>query len=171
MSGYPASALIEALTKAYEPTAQHEVLKQLVGEWDMSGDWHILEGEPPRPLSARVVNSSVFTGQLVESKSFLDNDEGSRAIYGYDPDVKEYYAFAVNSMSPRYDVETGVYDAEAKELRFTCVEHVGPQRIAVTFHRTLTFISPDRYDLVIVYPERKPEHQLGMHLKYQRVGS
>ncbi|MCB1703555.1 MAG: DUF1579 family protein [Halioglobus sp.] len=158
------TAAPEPLMQAYAATAEHSLLSRLTGSWQVEGEWYLRPGQP-LPLGGTMRNRGILGGHFIESSSFYDGVEKSRAIYGYDPDEGHFMVFAINAIAARYDIEHGHYDAASDALRFSGVEHVGPQRLSVRFERSITFLPGQGFDLTICYPDFKPERRLGMALR------
>ena len=147
---------------------EHDVLTRLVGEWDIAGEWYLIPGQP-LAAHGRMVNQGILGGHFIESRSYFDNVEKSRVIYGFDPEENRFMAFAVSAIAARCDLEHGQYDCATDTLRFSCIEHVGPERLAVRFERTLSLLTNDTLRMRITYPDFEPERQLGMELRMQRA--
>lgn len=160
-------AIPEHLMKAFAPTPEHRILARLSGSWQVEGEWHLQPGQA-LPLGGTMMNREILGGHFIESSSFYDGIEKSRAIYGYDPDDGRFMAFAINAIAARYDLEHGHYDNDADVLCFSGVEHVGPKRLAVRFEREIAFIPGRGFDLKITYPDFEPDRRLGMALRMRR---
>lgn len=169
MSGAGDGGLPAALLKPVEPVAEHRLLGRLIGEWDITGEWFVMPGQPPLPVVGHMVNSAVFAGHYVESRTyFAEGLEGSRVIYGFDPDDGRFVAFAINAITARSDVEYGHYREARDELRFEGHEPVGPQRRMMRFERSIVFHADDAFDLVIYHPEFEADRQVGIALRMRR---
>ena len=160
---------LEALTRPFAPVAEHRTLMRLLGVWQVHGEWHVLPGQTPVAFTARMINTGILGGHYVESRTLYDDQEGSRVIYGFDPDEQRFIAFAINAITSRSDVEYGRYEQSADALFFEGVEPVGPKRRPMRFERVLRYIADDELHLEILHPEMEEGKQLGMALRLMRL--
>ena len=154
----------EALMNAFSPTREHLILARLSGIWLVEGEWY-LNPKEPAALGGNMLNQGILGGHFIESSSIFDGEEKSRVIYGFDPEDGRYFAFAINGLAARYDLEHGYYDDATDSLRFSCTEYVGAKRIPVKFERTISFLPTSGFNMEITYPEFEPDRRLGMALR------
>ncbi|MCB1686967.1 MAG: DUF1579 family protein [Halioglobus sp.] len=154
--------------KPYLPLDEHRTLARLTGDWAFEGEFYITPGHPT-PAVGRLVNRGILGGHFIESSTLSEGVEVARVIYGYNAEDGQFLAFAINATTSRYDLELGQFDSEADELRFSCVEYIGPQRLAINFERTLSFLSVDAVDMRITYPDFEPDRQLGVEMRMRRI--
>jgi hypothetical protein len=168
MSEKTETPLQEVLMNTVRRSPEHDVLTRLVGEWDFTGEWYLIPGKPV-VAQGRMVNRGILGGHFVESRSYFDDVEKSRVIYGFDPEEARFMAFAISAIAARCDLEHGQYDNATDTLRFNCIEYVGAERLAVRFERTVSLLTSDNLRMRITYPDFEPERQLGMELRMQRA--
>ena len=152
----------------YPPVREHRTLARLEGEWFCEGEIY-LSPDQPLEVRAKLVNRGILHGLYIESSSMHKNYEVGRVIYGYDPDDGRFLAFAISTASPRCDIEYGHYDSEADTLRFSCVEYVGVEKLAIRFERTIAFLSDHEFDMRITYPDMEPHRQVGFAVRARRI--
>lgn len=155
-----------AFKGAYPHTDEHRTLARLQGDWAVVGEWY-LNPDSPTPVTGTLRNRGILGGHFIESSAWFEGIEKSRVIYSYDPDEDRFTAFAISALTPRYDLEHGHYDPAADALCFSCVEFAGPERQAVRFERTLSFLPGGGLTMQITYPDFAPERRLGMALRMQ----
>lgn len=156
------------MLKPAELSPGHTLLARLSGSWELEGDWYLLPGQGPTPISGQMVNSAIYNGLFIESRVSLNAVEASRVIYGFDQAEERYMAFAINALSARSDLESGCYDAEGDALCFTGTEPVGADRRLLRFQRLMTFVTANAVDMEISYPDYPPEKRLGMCIRMRR---
>lgn len=163
----PTNTQLDTLMKYVAHSPEHHLLTRLIGEWEIAGEWYLMPGETTL-VQGRTVNRGILGGHFIESISYFDDEEKSRAIYGFDPEDDCFMVFAISALATRCDLEYGHYDKSTNTLRFNCIEYAGPQRTPIKFERTLLLQTNNAYTMRVTYPEFEPERQLGMELRMQR---
>jgi len=103
---------------AAEPTAEHEWLQQLVGEWDVVTEASMVPGEPPMQIrSTEKVRSLGGLWTIAESTATFGGEEMTSVVtLGYDPAAKAFVGSWVDTMQPFFWNYTGSLDASRKVL-------------------------------------------------------
>ena len=102
-----------------KPGAEHEIFKELAGEWDAQVKFFMEPGKPPDEskgsYSARLDVGGFFLVTDYKGTMFGSTFRG-HGISGYDPLKKKYVGVWVDSMSPSIYHLEGTYDKSGKVL-------------------------------------------------------
>jgi hypothetical protein len=120
-----------------KPGAEHELLKQLAGEWDA----HVKCSLPTPQESKGEYTAKLDLGGFFLSSEFKGEMAGKpfqgRGFTGYDPFKKKYVGVWVDSMGPGIYTSEGAFDKSGKVLtetmEGTCPEGK-PMRMRATTH-------------------------------------
>ncbi len=131
--------LTAAAEKAAAPTAQHKALAALVGDFEQTTEMRMGPGDP-------IVAHAVCKGTWILGDRFVEVRSASTAaeelkgerivIYGYDPAVKKYTLYNLDSGSLAATTATGEYDESTKTFTFDG-ERKDPAAAAMPFRWTL----------------------------------
>jgi hypothetical protein len=99
-----------------KPGPEHEVLKQLAGEWDATVESFAAPGQPP--MLAKGIETGTMVGGFWLVSDFKSEVMGQpflgRSTLGYDPAKKKYVSTWIDSMTPSLSVGESDYDAATK---------------------------------------------------------
>jgi Protein of unknown function (DUF1579) len=111
----------ETIEKASAPTEAHKVLGALVGDFDQRILVSMGRGEPMKSHSVGK-GQWIMGGRFVQFNSTSAPDEevkGDRlVIFGYDPNVRKYTLWNIESMSLTATAASGDYDQASKTFTF-----------------------------------------------------
>jgi hypothetical protein len=152
VAGFLSCAFAASLLAAQElpglpqPQAEHEWLRQFVGEWETEGQALAAPGEPAMTCKG-TMRSRMLGGFWVVSESQTEMTGASvKAIQtiGYDPEKKKYVGTWVDSMINHLWKYEGEVDETGKKLT---LEAAGPNFLAAgktaKFRDAYEFKSPD----------------------------
>jgi hypothetical protein len=125
--------------RASAPTPEHKALAPFVGDFDQATEVRMGPGEPMKAHSI-AKGEWVMDGRFVKIDSHSAPDEelkGDRiTVYGYDPVLKKYTLWTIDSMSSTASIGEGTYDPHSKTFTFDG-ERAGPGNSRARFRWTL----------------------------------
>ncbi len=134
----------------YTPQPEHEILKQLEGEWRFEKLSAADDGPPPAKLGTGEIKAELLGGFFVVSKwsgNVYDMDYTAVQTLGYDIDKKAYKGLWIdNTMSYQWQLD-GSLEADSKEL-VIAASGPGPDGGTCKFRERYQFKSAD--SIVIV---------------------
>jgi hypothetical protein len=126
-------------SRATAPTPEHKALAPFVGDFDQTTEVRMGPGEPMKVHSI-AKGEWVMDGRFVKIDSHSAPDEeleGDRiTVYGYDPLMKRYTLWTIDSMSSTASIGEGTYDPKSKTFTFDG-EREGPAASKARFRWTL----------------------------------
>src|SRR5262245_57158278 len=140
------TAVAEAQTEMPKPAAEHELLKQFAGNWEMKAEAAAAPGEEAMKCegteSANMIGGFWLVSQA--QGKMKDIPIGSVLTLGYDPATKKYVGTFVCSMDSTFWNYEGTMDAGGKRL---ILQTEGPSPIdptkKVKFRETLELVDQD----------------------------
>jgi len=121
-----------------KPDPEHEILKQMEGNWDAQVKYYMPSSETPLESKGESTAKMDVGGFFLVSE-FKSQMEGmayhGRGISGYDPAKKKYVGVWVDSMSPVINVTEGTFDKSTNVFTET-MEGVDPKGKTMKFRMT-----------------------------------
>lgn len=104
-----------------EPTPEHGLLMETVGEWDVDCTYFMGPGEPMKTTARETIEAlgSFWTVSLFRAE-FMGQPFCGRATSGYDPAKGKWVGTWIDSMMPHLFVMEGDIDPETKVLTMHC---------------------------------------------------
>ena len=104
-----------------EPTAEHTMLLENVGTWNVDCTYFMGPGEPMRVQAKETVEAlgGFWTVSLFESE-FMGMPFAGRATSGYDPKAGKWVGTWIDTMMPHMFVMEGDLDPETRVLTMHC---------------------------------------------------
>ncbi len=163
----------EAMAKwqAYAtPGEGHEVLAQLVGDWDYTLKYWSSAGAPPEESTGENeiewILGKRFLEMDVEGTSMGQPFKGM-GIIGYDNAKKQYISTWMDTMGTGMMSATGTYDASSKTMTETGTFN-DPMSGEQTFKGVTHFVDKDNFTYNMYINSPSGEEVLVMEIKYSR---
>jgi hypothetical protein len=107
----------DELPKMPPPTKEHEWLKQLAGEWDLSFEMYM---DPAKPMSGKGTETTKMLGgfwaQSEMKCTMMEQPMSGNMTLGYSPEKKKYIGTWVDSMGSQLWTYQGTVDESGKIL-------------------------------------------------------
>jgi hypothetical protein len=139
----------------FEPTKEHQLLKQFDGEWDYKASCTMPGKQAMEGTGVETVRYG-FGGYwlTIEDRGSMMNKEFTgTGLVGYDPLTRKYVAVWADSMTPFLGRAEGTAESDGKRFTFTFAKEMkksdmpSPERMVFEFkdpdHRTLRFYGKD----------------------------
>ncbi|MHC4840556.1 MAG: DUF1579 family protein [Planctomycetota bacterium] len=113
-------AMLKNFLESSKAGKEHEVLKELVGKWDMKVKMWFMGAEKPVIRKGETEFKSIFDGRFVTSEYEAGDPLPHKGVnyMGYDKASKRYQYLPLNSIGTGMRVYEGTYDADKKTLEF-----------------------------------------------------
>ena len=137
-----------------QPTAEHGLLMEMVGTWNVDCSYFMGPGEPMRTQAQETIEpvGGFWTVSLFESL-FMGAPFAGRATMGYDPQKGKWVGTWIDSMMPHMFVMEGDMDPETHVLTMHCE---GPSMTGGTApYRSVSTPLPDgrrQFDMYMTPP-------------------
>ncbi len=139
------------------PNENHEVLNQLVGQWDHTVRWWMSPDEPPRETTGTSKNKWIMGNRFLKHKAkgeWMGQEFKGLGVTGYDNAKKIYDSMWLDNMGTGIMTSQGTYNAETKELTQTG-NFTDPVEGEKKFRAVTKVVNDDQYTytLYVVTPD------------------
>lgn len=115
-------AMQEMMTKAVAIGPQHESLKKLVGEWNLTVKNWVDPSQPPQETKATSVVVALMDGRFIHEQTkgeMMGMPFTGMGITGYDNVLKKYVGTWMDNFGPGIMVNEGIGDASGNVINWT----------------------------------------------------
>ncbi len=138
---------MEAYAKAAAVTANHDVLKALVGHWDVTATMWMMPGASPSTTKNTVDGTLIMGGRFVRIDyrgTMMGQPIEGLQITGYDNMKKTYTTFWIDNSSTSFYLLEGSFDPAKKTLVQTG-RWADPMGGTTPVRAVTTIVSPDEF--------------------------
>lgn len=163
--------VMEIYMKASTPGAQHEILENFVGKFDVEGRMWVSPGEAPVESSGLARGSLIFDGRFLEQRfsgKFMGMPFEGISITGYDNVKKSFVGAWIDSMGTGIMTSSGSADEAGRVLSFTAHYH-DPMMGPVEYDETITIVDRDHHVMEMWGPAPDGTKFKMMELHYRRA--
>lgn len=164
--------LFAALTNAQiQPTAEHELLKAMVGDWNAKMKLYHTPGAEPEVNECTETVELLPGGMWVTSRfegKIMGMPFSGIGTSGYDPTEKKYVGTWVDSMSPYMQTIKGDYDAKTKTMTSISTSRNPLNGEEITYKEIGREINDDTRTFEMHMPNEKGEYVKMMEIEYTR---
>lgn len=115
------AAMMEAMQKYATPGAEHQVLKQIAGQWTCNVKMWMQPGAPPSESpatsEAKMVMGDRYVHEMVKG-NFMGMPFEGNGVIGFDNIKKKYVGAWIDNMGTGIMTSEGTYDAGKKTFTF-----------------------------------------------------
>jgi hypothetical protein len=154
-----------------QPTAEHELLKELVGTWHAHVKLYHTPGEEPEVTECTETVEMLPGGMWVTSRfegKIMGLPFTGIGTSGYDPTEKKYIGTWVDSMSPYMQTIKGDYDPETKTMTSISESRNPMNGAKITYKEIGREIDDDTRTFEMHMPNDKGEYVKMMEIEYTR---
>jgi hypothetical protein len=165
-------AMQELMMKAATPGPQHERLKKLEGEWNLTVKFQVDPSQPWQEAPSTATVKSLMDGRYVQEETsgeMMGMPFFGLGITGYDNVLQKYVATWMDNMGTGIMKSEGVADASGKVIRWTGEGSDPMTGKLAKFRMVTTFVDDDHhtFEMFGVPPGQKKEAKL-MEIAYAR---
>lgn len=154
-----------------QPTAEHELLKAMVGEWNAKMKLYHTPGAEPEVTECTETVELLPGGMWVTSRfegKIMGMPFSGIGTSGYDPTEKKYIGTWVDSMSPYMQTIKGDYDAKTKTMTSISTSRNPLNGEEITYKEIGREIDDDTRTFEMHMPNEKGEYVKMMEIEYTR---
>lgn len=157
------------LARLAEPGPEHERLKTLEGDWNLTSRWWMEPGEEPLKVSGTGSNRMILGGRFLEMRTELSgnpyfrDEDGTpdpmetRVIYGFDRRRDEYTLVGFDTLGTFYVTASGTYDADSATITLRGRDEDPALQTVQEYDMHLRFESDDRVVWDVVFQTAEGE--------------
>lgn len=148
-------AMMKAWQESMIPGPQHEMLAQMVGEWNGEITMWMDPAQPPQTYDGHVVYESIFDGKYVVGKfssTMMEMPFSGMDINGYDNIKKVFFTTWIDNMGTGLLYVEGTYDENSKTITYTG-DTLDPMGNKMKVRDVVTLIDKDnsKFEMYIDY--------------------
>jgi hypothetical protein len=161
--------MMKAWQKAMTPGPEHEMLANMVGEWDGDITMWMDSNQPPETSKGTAIYESIYDGRYIIGKysgTAWGMPMNGMDINGYDNVKKVFFSTWIDNMGTGLMYSEGTYDEESKTINFTS-DTVGPMGNKMKVRSVTTLIDKDHTQFEMFMDMGSGEMK-SMEIKYTR---
>ncbi len=165
-------AVMAKVQTAATPSAGHEILKGMEGNWDVTARTWMKPGDKPEPSTGTSAVSWVLDGRFLKQEykgDFAGQPFNGIGYDGYDNVTKEYVSTWIDSMSTGIVQGSGQYDAATKSIKqngtFSCP--IAGKKL--TYRSELKMVNKDKHIFSMFVNDPNGKEFKSMELTYHRA--
>lgn len=162
-------AMMKAWQESMTPGVQHEMLGNMVGEWEGDITMWMDPNVPPQTSKGTVTYESIFDGRYIIGK-YEGNAWGmpmnGMDVNGYDNIKKVFFTFWIDNMGTGAMYVEGNYDEETRTINFNG-EMPDPMGNMVKIRQVVTLIDND-HSMFEMFMDSGSGEMKSMEIKYTR---
>lgn len=162
-------AMMKAWQESMTPGPQHEMLAQMVGEWNGEITMWMDPAQPPQTYDGHVVYESIFDGKYIVgnfSSTMMGMPFSGMDLNGYDNIKKVFFTTWIDNMGTGLLYVEGTYDENSNSITYTG-ETVDPMGNNMKVRNVVTLIDKDnsKFEMYIDYGSSEMK---SMEITYKR---
>lgn len=170
---YDPAAEMQKWMELSKPSAEHQTLKPMLGEWKTTVRHWMQPGQEPLVSTGKSKNALVLGGRFMHTEykgGFMDMPFEGIGYTGYDRLQKKYVSVWMDSMGTQVAMDTGTYDADSKTFTYHG-EMQMPNGGKFESKTVIKILGPDKHEMTMYHRMPGMEDMAKvMHITYERVG-
>ncbi len=166
-----AKAMEEIMMKAAMPGANHERLKKLEGQWNLTARWSMDPSQPMQEAKSTAVVRAIMDGRYFQEEvtgEMMGRPFNGVGITGYDNVLKKYVSSWIDNMGTGIMTSEGTADETGKLIQWTG-QSADPTTGKLAKYRMVTrFVDDNKHVFEMYGPGPNGKEAKMMEITYER---